>query len=482
MRNSCKWLGIIGVVATLVFFADVPRAGADIQQLENSVLYQNGQTIDQALGTGLSGSIDSIGVYAEYYSGSGIFIVAIACYDDAAYTLICGGGTDGTHFRSENVDVTTLNGYINIESNGVYVDTFTPTKYYRLAVRSDGFYSIGGASSGSPYAFGDVLPDSLSPNTSPSITGKDLYFWINADYSAIPDTSTRFIFLSPVASSTVATSTTVGAHVYVNESDWEDGTYLSLAYTNQTVAHVGGSALDAWYAAFGTGSTGGDTAIHLPLLAGDNDVATSTVFPFIGRTIGNYKIIRPSAYEGLWLIGRFFGGQTIVASSTSFIVVQRTSVDIAVEAGGTALIDALITGTTTAPILNCHVTSFSLELCLISLIVPPASVLKADFERFRDAFLTKLPLGYVTRVISVMATTTPVALPTLDFTMPSVIGGQHVELDPWPYLFSASSTIGSASSTEGQTFREITEPYWYMLWAVILVLAITKHVIGMRHH
>jgi len=93
---------------------------------------------------------------------------------------------------------------------------------------------------------------------------------------------------------------------------------------------AGGSALDAWNAAFGTG---GPDSIRLPITASSTiiQVSTSTLqfFYNLGLTHATYKIVKPTFLSSLWGIGSFFNGQTIRTATFDFTIGAPTGLDVA---------------------------------------------------------------------------------------------------------------------------------------------------------
>lgn len=286
---------------------------------------------------------------------------------------------------------------------------------------------------------------------------------------------TRIIVTDPLNEEYVSTTTLTGARLFVNENDWRSGTYLSMNFTNNTVANgVGGFALEAWNSAFGE--------IKIPLNSGLNIVSTSTTFTLNGQVNAVWRIKVPNSTP---IIGFFLPDQVLYSTSTVFIVGQRTALDIAMASTSEALITALLTGTTTSQsVIRCNPWDFDIMICLISLIIPPQSVLQNDFEILRDGFLSKWPLGYVTRMIEIFASSTNSQIPVISATIPSgVIGaGASITLDAnhaLDFILNATTSgflNSSASSTD--TLYEITSYYWELIVYACLGLYILRRILG----
>lgn len=128
---------------------------------------------------------------------------------------------------------------------------------------------------------------------------------------------------------------------------------------------------------------------------------------------------------------------------------------------------------------------WSVSLCLTYLFRPDPNQIEANMTELRDKFLTRVPMGYVTRFIDILNSTTTVALPGLVITVPGA--SQSLDLTPWDQLMGEGSLLDNASSSirlagvtygSGRTFREITEPYWEIIWYVLLAFGIVHDLIG----
>ena len=348
--------------------------------------------------------------------------------------------------------------------------------------------SAGFASS--DLASGDYVVFIANPYTGNCLTdvrGESVYFTVSG--GSIVQSSTHFISVTPTASTTVATSTSIGADVYISPSDYQSGMYLDLAFNNQTVANAGGSALDAWNAAFGgNGNSGG--AIQFPLSSGDNNLATTTVFPFIGVTTGTYRVITPSWASNIPFLGSLFSGNTLIASSTTFTVVQPTGLDIALARGGQSLVSALITGTTTEPVLDCNIgSSFSLENCLISLVLPSNTVLGNDASQVKGIFSTKAPFGWVVRIMTLMTSNGTTSLPVLSYTFQSdsPLAGQTYAFDVSSYMTQGAAVVNAAQSDiagHPETVWQIMEPIVDTFIYLVLLFGMIHDISGLPlvHH
>jgi len=118
--------------------------------------------------------------------------------------------------------------------------------------------------------------------------------------------------------------------------------------------------------------------------------------------------------------------------------------------------------------------------CVSWLLWPSPTQSQANLERIKTGFLTHFPLGYITRVVTLLTSSSTYALPELAITLPSgtEVAGQTFTLTPWNYIMGSSSPLGTATSSDGVTLRQATETYWNYLWYILLAMAILHDVIG----
>lgn len=327
------------------------------------------------------------------------------------------------------------------------------------------------------YFFASHSP-SINPTLCTGVNGFDIIS------SGQVQDATRFISLLPVASTTVATSspTTIGATLFIRDEDFVSGMFLDLSFSNQTVTYAGGSALDAFSSAFG-GNRG--SPFRFPLVAGINTISTSTTFTTTGVTVGDYRVISPSFLSTISL--GLINPDVLIASSTTFTVVQKTGLDIALESNGQNLVSALITGTTTLPVLQCdpNPVTFNLTLCLISVIVPPSPVLKADLEELKS----NSPFGWLYRVVSLMASQATSTLPVLSYTFPVSRGpmsGMTIEFDTGEYMTRASNFVNNEAMSDvtgdQKSVWEILQPIVDLLIYLVLFFAMFHDLSGIKLH
>lgn len=310
-------------------------------------------------------------------------------------------------------------------------------------------------------------------------TNGDMYGYITTNGSPAPDlndTTTRIDTISPPNASTTGYTTTLNATGYINEDDYETGTILRLRLVNNTLQNgIGGSALDAWNSAFG--------GYSIPITsAGAFDLSTTTTFDIDGQVNIEWSIQVPNT---TWLIGSFLSPQVLVSTTTYFIVNQMTGLDIAMASTTDILISALVTGTTTQSVIRCNPANFDITVCLISLLIPPRSVLENDLTNFKNDVLVRFPIGYVTRFLTILGSGATSSLPVFSATIPDALPfgqGQTITLDlnhslDW-ILYATTSAYITAEASSTDTLYDITSYYWNIMVYMALGFYILRRIIG----
>lgn len=365
-------------------------------------------------------------------------------------------------------------------NNGDYCDVTLPSSYtsiYSIFIVAENHLETTVVMDGSSFNSGKSTNGANNDDTNGGFAFQLCNSSCDEDFIE-NEYTTRFISIDPSFEEYVSTTTTIGAQVYINADDYEDGMYLSMSFTNQTLSLVGGSALDAFNSANNTGQE-----IKLPLSVGLNNVSTSTTFLSAGRTNGTWKVISPSFFGTLPIIGFLFPTNNVIATTSYFYIGYKSGLDSAVDLGGASLSEYILTGTTTGAntILNCsNLLSGGITPCITSLLIPNAVTLQNDFTRLRDGFLSVWPLGYVSRLIEIFLDTATSSIPVFSATIPNgIVGaGSTISLDlnhSIDYVLNATSYPYSATSS---TFYETTSFYWNIIVYVLLGLYILRRVIG----
>ena len=298
-------------------------------------------------------------------------------------------------------------------------------------------------------------------------------FIVSNGYVTNYSTSTRILTTSPTNASTTGYTTVIGASGYINSSDFVNGMELRIRLVNNTLQNgIGGSALDAWNSVFG--------GFSFPIISsGAFNFSTTTTFDVRGQVNMDIDIEVPNS---TFLIGSFLPPDVLVSTSTIFYVDSPTALDIAMASTSDVLIDALITGSTTQSVLQCNPQNFDITICLISLIVPPYSVIQSDFTQLKDGFLSRWPIGYITRAFEIFSSTASSSLVVFSATLPSNLIGvvPSISLDLNgaldTVLNSNASDYGYGSSTS--TLYETTSYYWDIIVYIALGFYILRRILG----
>lgn len=362
--------------------------------------------------------------------------------------------------------------YFDFNSIGFWYTTSTTTpvtptwngnQYVRLLA-----YGAGGSNNWF-YGISSLSAPPTDTNNTPAFP----YIQLSTVSAPLEFNYTRIIDTIPLNDAVIATSspTTIGATIYILNSDYVDGMYLQMGFDNNTLSNgIGGSALDAWNTAF--------EDIEIPITSsGYSTISTTTTFTNTGLTYGSYKVIVPNSTP---IVGFLFSDQTLALKTNQFTVVQKTALDLAMGSTTTALISALTTGTTTLNYLqacdfNLH---FSLAECLMGLVIPSNQVMQSNFVQIRDGFLSSFPLGYVTRFVTILSGTATSSLPTISYTGSStnpVLGAiGNIHFDPFGSLNDSANILHSAvSDTSGENVWEIME----IAVKIVIYLALTFMII-----
>jgi hypothetical protein len=369
--------------------------------------------------------------------------------------------------------------------------TVTPTTYIALAWNGTGGYGATESPSDHAAAFGSTgyaFPSGQGGGSDIYTTPLPIQGGSGGGTNACSTGSlgTCISDVVPTTGTTTATSTSVGATVYVNPSDYKSGMTLNMEFYSPTQAAVGDFVIQA----VDQNVSGADNkTISIPLTSGLNTISTTTEFMAVGHWLGTYSVDSPTFFSQLWLIGSLFSPNILAQVKNDFIVVASTGLDSAIAQGGAAITTYLTTGTTTnssgqsIDVLNCNPGSgFSLTACLVSIVIPSATSTSAFITGFQGTFLQRVPFGYITRFVTILNTTSTSTLPGLVVTLPPKFpgAGETFDLTPWNELMSSTTMLSTATSSsgDGKTFRQIVEPGWDILVLSIFTFFIVHRLLG----
>ena len=349
-----------------------------------------------------------------------------------------------------------------------------------------GFYMLGTTINN--YPFVDIY-DTSTPNPPPIDTS----------------TLTHFIVTAPVSSSTVPNTTSVGATLYANPTDFDPnvGGRLSITFSNDSsfACINSGAVYDAIATCTGSSSPSLPFTINFDssstefLIGGRYNLYATTTFNTIGAWTGVYNIQQASSP---WY---FFGlnttYNTLVTKTVHFIVSTSSVMDIARAqiasvqaniASTTAHAIASVLASTTAQWgTSCQPfsSSFNMGDCLTLTFWPGDQALSDDFTIIKET----PPWGYVFRVIDILnATTSTTTLPTIDYTFASSsplsadIGDIH--FDPFGLIQQSGTLINEMHSDQAGSPNvwSILMPIVQIFVYLVLLTMIIHDLTGVYNH
>ena len=314
------------------------------------------------------------------------------------------------------------------------------------------------------------------------------------------DTSTRFISVSPTNGTTTATTTNVGAEVFINSSDFTDEGRLHIRFTQDSAFACMNSG--ALYDALNT--CAGDNSPHLPfdvdfdddaLLVGIYELSRSITFPGGGKWTGVYEIQNVSQPWYFFGLGRSY--TTIVSTTTSIVIGQLSPMDEVREvvASSTAAINqitkqgigAILASTTASLKAACSPLSWDFNLgdCLVLIVWPGEQAIADDITIIKQL----PPWGYAFRLVDILQSniSTTTALPVIDYSFASsspmaAIGNIH--FDPFGLIQQSGTLIDEMTSDRDThlTVWEILMPVINIFIILVLLSMMIHDVTGVYKH
>jgi hypothetical protein len=250
----------------------------------------------------------------------------------------------------------------------------------------------------------------------------------------IGETGTRFISTTPQNGSTTgATTFPIGTTFYVAEEDFDDDLVVFITMNSTTGWYCANTAV-AFEAITCHQSGGADPTIKTftATIPSHSTVLgfSTTTSQRVGLADVTYTIKNPY----------FFGllSSTIISTSTRFTVSTTTAID-------DIIINARqgIASTTEAYFDNCNpLSSWDLRQCLAGMVVYLFTPTKAEIEgmvlSLHNDVLTRFPIGYVTRFMAIVSSSTALMPPPIAYTFgsssPPALQGLSYSLQPYDHL------------------------------------------------
>ena len=300
-------------------------------------------------------------------------------------------------------------------------------------------------------------------------------------------TLTRITSVTPPNGNTFSTSSVpflLQVTGYINFDDYVEGMIVNGLFTRVTPYNNLGS--------IDSSKQGGGSFTFTATSSGLFTFSTSSSDNIKS---GAYKMRVTLSKPIFSLLGVTIFSKTIVATSTVFSIgttspqdwnVLNTQEQIALGPSATNTI-SYQQGFSA----DCNPLSFNVDKCFIYLVVPQDEDISLVVGKFRDAFLTRWPWGYATRFVDIAtgnATTSTTTLPHLTLSSPAVVQGQNFpiaftfDLDIFGNLLGPGSILSTATDTEGDTFREVAETDWNLIWSILTIVSALFIVLGVQHH
>lgn len=293
-------------------------------------------------------------------------------------------------------------------------------------------------------------------------------------------TTTHITETYPASGSTTPSYTfPIGAKVYVSDSDWKSDLFLhvELVSTGGTYCANSAIAIDAITCAHSGGANPIIQTFDFPITSQAIEItlATSTTQE-MGLWDARYSIRDP------YFFGLFHS--TLVATSTQFIVASTTPIDDVILQTRASLASTALTYFT-----NCNpLSSWDFMKCLSAattyLFTPNTADLNRAVNSLHDDVLVRAPIGYITRVVAIMSSTTPVEPPAISYTFgsssPAELQGKNYTIQPLDHF----DVVGQIKSDDGQNkgVWDVIDPLVTVMVVLSVFYVVVSDVIKLGSH
>jgi len=285
----------------------------------------------------------------------------------------------------------------------------------------------------------------------------------------------------PITVVSSSTPVTISSSVYVNEADYVEGmTVKQTIFIKNPKAGslIAGGVITAVEQTLGT------LVFEYPIEhALSSDFSTTTIFSTIGLRTMKTELLKPQF--SFWSIfGLNPSTFAVVTRWDSFLVATSTLGDI-LNANLIGAVDELGVATKTVTSLqSCNpLGSFSLADCVVGLFIPSAEDFVNLFAALQDEFLTRMPIGYVTRTVTILTNNATSTLPSLVLHLPagSPLSGTSTIFSVDESLTGATNLLTSEyTSDSGSNLWDIITPLFKVLIYLILFFIIINDVTGIH--
>jgi len=191
---------------------------------------------------------------------------------------------------------------------------------------------------------------------------------------------------------------------------------------------------------------------------------------------------------GWFNLSNIYDPGLINQSKTNFIVVERTNLDQFIYDMATST-QALLSdpGVFNDIQENCNpISGFDALGCLTALFIPNQTQLTYAISNLQNQVLTKAPVGYVSRVVTILNDSATTTLPAISYTFGgTALEGETIGFD-FETIVSESTEILTtewvSDQEEPQTIWDIFMPLWELLVYAFLIIMVLNEVVGLYGH
>lgn len=303
----------------------------------------------------------------------------------------------------------------------------------------------------------------------------------------LEDLSTRVVQIYPNDGETIATSTeyVLEALINVNSEEWtaNDDWFVRFKYVRQQNLQAAVANTELLW-----------EVIDIPITSWPafDFVQATTSITDIGEYIYKVELRTPSTVNTVlnWFnLGNLFDPGLRDRKEGRFIAVERTALDqfmYDMASSTAAFIEdpGIFSGVQD----NCNpISGFSAVECISALFVPSQSFMLSSMEATKENILSKVPLGYVTRVVDIMSTTTASTTPPgISYTFEDTpLEGQTIAFDFFGSLTEASTIVEDtlvSNTVDEKNVWEILMPVINPIIYLFLLFMIINDITGIHRH
>jgi len=306
------------------------------------------------------------------------------------------------------------------------------------------------------------------------------------DSGSFPIGATHIIDVSPKTESPLTviatgTPTNITGFIYIKPSEYEEGIkfrqeiYIENPVSGGLIAGGAITALD---------QLNGRISVEYPVThSGYYDetdgLSTSTAFNQIGKRRMVSSIIKPK----FSIFGLSFGTTYLETRTDEFIVGTTTLGDRQAETLDSVIDQMTLATSTDHDLQSCNLLSnFSITNCIVGLIIPSGEDFGALVDVVKNEILTRAPIGYATRLATILSGNATTSLPDITVHLP-----EGIPLSGTTTIFRVDASIGEAvdiladtKADSGQTIWDVTTPLFKALIYMILLMLIINDVTGIH--